>query len=420
MKYLSHLFFMAVFAILFSVAASCSDSGSSSNNTTDPTEDEDCRSYQHGIDLVKKTDGNYWLIWASSGNPPTGPDADWCWTHDIYYSAIDRENPLISPFIIIEEDEAQEPASSAIARDGSNNIMITNEDGYNVDDYDVGQRYGVYTEELDDVKPYTADSATNTVALGGHSGHVAACGNYFVVHWSDGWDDSIEGADGIGTGEDVLLDVYDTSGNHVRRVELATDTDERDWWPLIAGSNSVVCMAWQRYNDDDATSSLMYAVYNPDPDTNPSTNVGTFVIPKTNLDSLDNMKYYTYDVQYYESIDRFMIRGTYAGNESGFAYLINPSTGAIVDSKTDLAPIQRECQSAASLSGASVTVVYPTYPNGVEILSVTASTITLTKKVSGTTNWSYIGTDGYLKDANTAVFFTLSTIGVKTVTVSID
>jgi hypothetical protein len=363
----------------------------------------DQREYQHGIDLVRKLDGNYWLIWASSGNPPTGPNADGSWTHDIYYSVIDPLDPVITPVTIISEDEAQEPASSAINNNG--NIMITNEDGFDIENW-VGQRYGVYTENLE----ATTYSYPQMVYDGGHSGHVAACGSYFVVHWSDDWDDSVAGADGIGTGMDVLIDIFDADGTPVRTVDLATETDQRDWWPLIAGSDTSVCMAWQRYNDDDATSSLMYAVYNPFTD--------TFIMSKTQI--LENMKYYTYDVQYYHSIDRFLIRGTYAGNESGFAYLINPANGLIVDYVTDLAPVQRECQPAASLTGSTIEVVYPTYPNGAEVLSVTASTVEFSQTVSGTTNWSYIGTDGYLQDANTAIFFSLSNAGIRTVSFTID
>ncbi len=403
MKYLLRFSrFLIIFSFL-NLILSCSRSNADSSPTPHVDKQADERGYQHGIDLLKKSDGKYWLIWASSGNPPTGPDANGRWTQDIYYSLIDPSNPVITPVTIISKDEAQEPASSAINNNGK--IMITNEDGFDIQN-SVGQRYGVYTDNLE----ATTYSYPQMVYDGGHSGHVAACGNFFVVHWSDDWDDSVAGADGIGTGKDVLIDIFDHDGVRVRRVNLATETDQRDWWPLIAGSDTHVCMAWQRYNNDNATSSLMYAVYNPSTD--------SFIKPKTQI--LENMKYYTYDVQYYLSIDRFLIRGTYADNQSGFAYLINPSTGEIVDSKTSLAPIQRGCQPAASLTGTSIKVVYPTYPNGVEVLSVTASTVAVSQTVSGTTNWSYIGTDGFLKDANTALFFSLSKTGIKTVSFTID
>jgi hypothetical protein len=407
MKLLLHLLPKLLPILLFNLIASCLYSDSSSNTPDEPPSEDtpDQRAYQHGIDLIRRPGGNYWLIWASSGNPPAGPETKGGWTHDIYYSDIDPANPEINPVTIISADEAQEPASSAINHDG--NIMITNEDGYDVENV-VGQRYGVYTEDFSK----TALSYPQMVLTsdGGHSGHVAASGDFFVVHWSDGWDDTVAGADGIGTGEDVLIDVFDSDGVHKRTVEIATESEQKDWWPLIAGSDTVVCLAWQRYNEDDATSSLMYAVYNPATD--------RFEKEKTKI--LDNMKYYTYDVQYHASIDRFLIRGTYADNESGFVYLVDPASGEIVDTVTDLAPIPRESQSAASLNGSTIKVVYPTYPNGAEVLSVTSSTIALKQTVSGTTSWSSVGTDGYLKDDNTAVFFSLAKTGLKTVTFEIN
>jgi len=113
---------------------------------------EDERQYQHGVDIVPRGDGNYWLIWSSSGNPPTGPDPSGSWTHDIYYSLIQPANPSINPVTIISNNEAQEPASSAVSADG--NLMITNEDGWNVAN-NVGQRYGVYrASDFGNVKAY--------------------------------------------------------------------------------------------------------------------------------------------------------------------------------------------------------------------------------------------------------------------------
>jgi len=101
------------------------------------------------------------------------------WTHDIFYSDIDPHNPKISPIKIISNPEAQEPASSAISDDG--HIMITMEDGWNAKNV-VAQRYGLYDQSMNPVKPYP-----NTALDGGHSGHVAASGNRFVIFYSEGW-----------------------------------------------------------------------------------------------------------------------------------------------------------------------------------------------------------------------------------------
>ncbi len=156
---------------------------------------EDLREYQHGIDFLPRRAGGYWLIWSSSGIPPLGASNDGSWTHDIYYSIVNPQSPALSPVKIISNPEAQEPASSAMADDG--HIMITMEDGWNADNV-VAQRYGVYDQNMNPVNPYP-----NMVLDGGHSGHVAAVGNRFVVFYSEGWVEG-GGVDNLGSGDDVM------------------------------------------------------------------------------------------------------------------------------------------------------------------------------------------------------------------------
>lgn len=358
---------------------------------------EDTRSYQHGIDFVQKTNGSYWLIYSSSV-------PYWeAWTHDIYYKAIDPANPPSNPesgaINLISRDEAQEPASSAMTTDG--HIMITNEDGWNVTNW-VSQRWGLYNEDLSP----TDKAYPQMIKDGGHSGHVAAVDNYFVIHWSDDWKDDVPGADGIGVGCDVLIDIFTSTGTLIRSVDVGIDDgwddDVHEWWPIIAGSKTQACLVWQRYVAGDQYCDLMYSLYNP------STN--TFV--KTRIKLAGTVKYYTYDVQYLPVIDRFIIHGTYY-NGGGFAYLINAS-GTIVAQNTSLPDGVREMQPAMRNFGATSILVYPRYPNGAIVLAVTASSITLNTTLAGDYDWQWMGTDGIFTDDQSVYFASLSTTGIKT------
>ncbi|GEM_PF-887537 len=351
---------------------------------------EDLREYQHGIDFVPRTDGTYWLIWASSGNPPTGSAPDGSWTHDIYYSLIEPSNPVLNPVRIISKDEAQEPASSAVASDG--NIMITNEDGWNVNNT-IGQRYGVYDNDLADVKPYP-----NMVLDGGHSGHVAAVSNRFVVFYSEGWVDG-GGVDDLGSGDDVMLKVYNSAGNYKRERNISVGNTYRDWWPLVAGSPQHALLLWQRFVNGKEYVDLMYAVYNP-------ANGNTV---KGNTRIAQQVKYYTYDVEYIPSIQRFLIIGTYH-NGGGFSFLLDEN-GQKTAQNFSLPEIVREAQPAVKDSSNIAYAVYPSSPNGLAVLELSAASIALNNVISDSYDWSYMGTDGIFTGENSVYFVSLSKNG---------
>ncbi len=351
---------------------------------------EDLRVYQHGIDFVPRLDGHYWLIWASSGNPPTGETNDGSWIHDIYYSEIDPENPVIEPHTIISNDEAQEPASSAVADNG--NIMITNEDGWQASNW-IAQRYGVYDNNLSDVKPYP-----NMVLDGGHSGHVTAVANRFIVFYSEGWVDG-GGVDNLGSGDDVMLKVYDSNGKYEREKDVSVGITHRDWWPLAAGSPGKVLLLWQRFVKNQEYADLMYSVYNP--------GSGTTVKGNTKIE--DHVKYYTYDVQYIGSIGRFLILGTYYSG-GGFAVLVDEN-GIISARNTELPSLVREAQPAIKDSMDIAYALYPSSPNGLVVLTLTDSSIFINNTVTYSYAWSYIGTDGIFTGSNSVYFVSLSKNG---------
>lgn len=375
--------------------------------------EEDLRAYQHGIDFVPMSNGNYQLIWASSGNPPTGPDSNGNWTHDIYYSTINPSNPPVSPqnnaVTIISRGEAQEPASSAVTDDG--HIMLTLEDGYLAPNW-VAQRYGVYGENFtNNPKPY--DDVNTSVYEGGHSGHVAAAGNRFIVFWSDDWHGPNDnppgpaGADGIGVGRHVLVDTYTSEGNHVYRKNIAVDDSSYDWWPMVAASRDRACLVWQRHVQGDDYSKLMYAIYNPTDNT----------LTKNVVELQDYTRYYTYDVQYYPDIDRFLVVGTYY-NGGGYAYLLE-TNGNIVDSITTLPTGIRESQPSIKAYTDGVLAVYPKSPNGLLSLKLTAEEVSIHEQINHNHNWQYMGSDGIFIDNNTIYIAALCSSGIETFTVDV-
>ncbi len=351
--------------------------------------DSDLRVYQHGLDCIKLPNKDYAVIWASSGNPPQGADVEDNWTHDIYYNIVNQENPFLDDVItIISFPGAQEPASSDISRDGK--IMITMEDAWNTNN-EVAQRYGIYDSNFQNIKPYP-----NMVFDGGHSGHVAAVNDKFVVFYSEGWVND-GGVDNLGSGDNVMLKTYSSVGEELNTLDISVGEASRDWWPLVAGSENKACLVWQRYIENQTFSNLMLSIYNPN--TNESSD---------NLVLENNVKYYTYDVQFIEAIARFLIAGTYQ-NQTGFAYLIDES-GNITASVTNLPTgIVRQAKAIVSeLSNNEVKIVYAASPNGLIILKAGKNKIEYLENKSDTYNWSYMGTDGFFINDTTVYILTLS------------
>lgn len=352
---------------------------------------QDMRSYQHGIDFVPLPNGNYYLIWSSSGNPPTGAKPDGSWPHDIYYSKINPENPKIIPQTLVSNHEAQEPASAAISSEG--NIMITTEDGWHTDNQ-VAQRYGLYDVNLNPVLPYP-----RMVYDGGHSGHVAAVDNRFVIFYADDWV-SGGGVDNLGTGNDVKMLIYSATGVPEKKIDVAVGNTTRDWWPIVAGSKTHAALVWQRYVDKQTYSSLMVSILDIK---QKSLILNALPIEKS-------VKYYTYSSVYLPTIERFLILGAYQ-NGGGFAYLLDQD-GHIMASNKALPAIVRESQSIVLEQSDSVKIVQATAPTGLMVLDITPSSITLKSTVADDYEWSYSGTDGIFINPNTVYMVSTSASGL--------
>ncbi|MCF6286667.1 MAG: hypothetical protein L3K26_15955 [Candidatus Hydrogenedentes bacterium] len=352
---------------------------------------EDLRSFQHGIDFVPGAEGRWWLIWSSSGHPPTGPDDEGNWPHDVYRASIDPKAPAIAPELFIRRPEAQEPASAAATTDG--NIMVTMEDGWNARNV-LAQRYGVYDATLAPVRAYPRD-----VYDGGHSGHVAAAGNHFVVFYSDEWV-SGGGVDDLGSGDDVLARVYDSKGSFLYPKRIAVGTETRDWWPEVAGSERVACLVWQRFVDGETHADLMVAMLDVE--------TGRLFLKPTKLKG--NLAYYTYSVAWLPLVERFLVLGAY-DDGGGFGVLLDESGGVKAESRS-LPPLVRESQSIVREDGNRVTVVQPSHPNGLMVLSVSSNAITVGKGIEDGYNWKYAGTDGIFLDRNNVYIVSLSSKGL--------
>ncbi|MCK5829971.1 MAG: hypothetical protein KAH20_06670 [Methylococcales bacterium] len=348
----------------------------------------DERVLQHGIDLLKQSDGDYVMIWSSSQSPINVQGNDE-WEHDIYYSYLSPSSPTIEPQLLISAPEAQEPSSAAMTKNG--NIMVSFEDGHNAENV-LSQRYGVYNEDLSiAVKAYP-----NDVYDGGHSGHVAAVRNRFVVFYSEGWNDN-KGFNGLGTGEDVHLSVYDEKGKFKMRRSVADDANE-DWWPILAGSNKTAMLVWQRYVDGDEHVDLMMSVFNP--------YSGRFLKKQITLQHW--VKYYTYSVKFLPKIKRFLVMGAYH-NGGGFALLLD-QYGNLKAGNYELPEIARESQSIVRPEGMrGQMVAQARSPNGMMTLHVKKNSISLINEVDDNYNWKYAGTDGLWKNNDEVYMVSLST-----------
>jgi hypothetical protein len=343
---------------------------------------DDSRKYQHGIDLVTTPKGGKLLFWSSSGNPPAGAAPGAAWTHDVYVS--DMADKL-QPQRLISNPEAQEPASAAITSDG--HIMVTMEDGWESKSV-VTQRFGIYDADLKPVRPYP-----QVVAEGGHSGHVAASGNRFIVFYADGWVDG-GGVDDLGSGKDVLANGYSSDGRLLWQRAVATGG--RDWWPMLAASKHRVLLVWQRFVEDKTHSQLMIALLDPES--------GKLLKKPTLL--ADGLQYYTYAVTYIPATDRFLITGT-TQSAKGFAYLLDKSA-KVVASNISLPPTVREAWPAVNGTRA----LQLTMPAGAVLLSVENDRIEPIHRYADHYQWQGIGAAADLAADGKATVYALSRAGV--------
>lgn len=282
---------------------------------------DDPRQYMHGIGAARAADGAWHLFYSASGVPPAGAGADGAWPHDVHVSTWQPATGTLSaPRVFIARPEAQEPVSVAQNRSGA--IMLSFEDGFDTKD-EVSQRYGLYGADLRDIRPYPQD-----ILSGGHSGHVAAVGDQFVVFYSEGWVQG-GGVDNLGSGDNVRAAVIGADGRIGRQIDVARG--KRAWWPVLAASSERALLVWQQFVPSRTDANLYAALLSP--------STGKLV-PLGRL--LDKLRYYTYQVAWMPAANRFLLTGTRAGAQ-GFALLISPA-GKVVARAECLPATVREAE----------------------------------------------------------------------------
>ncbi|KVZ04070.1 hypothetical protein WL11_15040 [Burkholderia ubonensis] len=346
----------------------------------------DPRRFMHGIGVADAGNGKRWIFFSSSGLPPRGALANGNWPHDIYVGEWSPGSAHITHVrTFISRPEAQEPVS--VAQNDRGDLFVTFEDGWNAPQ-EVSQRYGVYRRDLKPVKPYP-----NDVESGGHSGHVAAVGERFVVFYSADWVDG-GGVDNLGTGGGVYLKTYDAAGRLLNHVPVAPHS--REWWPVIAGSPRNALLVWQKFIEGSTDATLEYAMFDP-------------VTAK--LDKLgrlnDAIRYYVYSSAYVPAIDRFIVVTTTA-DQRGVAMLIAPD-GRRTALRDCLPATVRE--SGIAVAGPNAYV--PTHDGRLLTLALAPAEITVRGAQRSPIPWGTTGIAAFPANDTTMHFVSLTPSGVR-------
>jgi hypothetical protein len=294
---------MLAFRFVLSSAGLAQDVTPANKVTGSPTDAADERSFMHGIGQADGGNRKTWIFFSSSGLPPRGANRDGSWPHDVYVGEWSPGDPRVSRVrIFIKRPEAQEPVS--VAQNTSGNIFITFEDGWNAP-RTISQRYGVYRRDLTPIKPYPKD-----VESGGHSGHVAAIGEQFIVVYSADWVEG-GGLGNRGTGNGVYAKVFDARGQALWHTDVAART--REEWPIVAGSPQRALVVWQKYIPDSTSALLEYALVDP--------HGRKLIRPADSIDPF-RVQYYAYAASYVPDIDRFLVVTTLDSRQA-VAFLID-------------------------------------------------------------------------------------------------
>ncbi|KIP14624.1 putative quinonprotein alcohol dehydrogenase-like transmembrane [Burkholderia sp. MSHR3999] len=346
----------------------------------------DPRRFMHGIGVADAGNGKRWIFFSSSGIPPRGALANGNWPHDVYVGEWSPGSAHITHVrTFISRPEAQEPVS--VAQNDRGDLFVTFEDGWNAPQ-EVSQRYGVYRRDLKPVKPYP-----NDVESGGHSGHVAAVGERFVVFYSADWVDG-GGVDNLGTGGGVYLKTYDAAGRLLNHVPVAPHS--REWWPVIAGSPRNALLVWQKFIEGSTDATLEYAMFDP-------------VTAK--LDKLgrlnDAIRYYVYSSAYVPAIDRFIVVTTTA-DQRGVAMLIAPDGRRTA---------QRDCLPAtvreSGIGVAGPNAYVPTHDGRLLTLALAPAEITVRGAQRSPIPWGTTGIAAFPASDTTMHFVSLTPSGVR-------
>lgn len=351
--------------------------------------EEDHRAWQHGVDLVRVGD-RLLVVWGSAGHPPRanlGGD----WPHDVYYAWLETpasaETPTIEPRILVSRPEAQEPPSTAINARGT--ILMTTEDGNG----GINQHAGLWDAALRPLRRYPV-----TIRRGGHSGHVAALGDRFLVTYGEGWVEH-GGFLNRGTGRNIHARIVENDGTLGREASIAAG--HRDGWPLVAASDRNWLVVWQRYPGMTLQAATVDAAGKPGRE----------------HPIMDRMPVrYAYDAAFAPSLGTYVVAG--ATGEEGFIALVSLS-GEVVSVQRGLPPMASESRIVLGRDGAQLLAVYPVRPRGVAVVRLAAGAIALARLIDHSYVWDYAGTAGAFVAPGRVLFATLSTTGLRLIPVEL-
>ena len=345
---------------------------------------EDHRAWQHGVNLIQVGE-KLLVVWGSAGNPPR-PNLGGDWPHDVYYAWADAAK--FDPQVLVSLPEAQEPPSVALNSRGT--LLMTSEDGNG----GINQHAGIWNSKLQALKKYPF-----TIRRGGHSGHVAAMGERFLVVYGEGWVDG-GGWNGLGTGQDIHARIVENDGT--LRGEVALATGHRDSWPLVASSDRNWLAVWQRYPDMTLQSALIDATGK--------------VVQGSQITGGLPLRY-AYDVGYSPQLGAFVVAGS-SGSE-GFVALVSLA-GEIVKLQRGLPPMASESRMVFGREGGQTIGVYPVAPRGVAVVRLSTEAIALARRIDHPYAWDYSGTAGAFVAPGRVLFATLSTTGLRLIPVDLS
>lgn len=349
----------------------------------------DHRAWQHGIDLIRVGD-RLLLVWGSAGNPPR-PNLGGAWPHDVYYAWLNpdtRDAASIEPRILVSQPEAQEPPSVAINSRGT--ILMTSEDGNG----GINQHAGLWSSSLNVLRAYPM-----TIRRGGHSGHVAAMGDRFLITYGEGWAERGGFLD-LGTGKDIYARVVENDGTLRKEIKIASG--HRDGWPLAAGSDRNWLVVWQRY----PAMTLHTALINP---------AGVMENQREIIGGMPVR--YAYNVEFAPHLASYVVTGS--SGDGGFVALVDLK-GEIVKIQRGLPPMASESRLVLGWDGAQLIGAYPVRPRGVAVVRLSAAAIELVKVIDHPYAWDYAGTTGVFTGPQQVLFATLSTRGLQIIPLSLQ
>ncbi len=352
--------------------------------------EEDHRAWQHGIDVIRIGE-KLLVVWGSPGNPPrANPGGDW--QHDVFYAWLKagagEEAALGAPQILVSRPEAQEPPSIAINAAGT--LLMTSEDGEN----GINQRAGLWDSGLRVLRKYPF-----TIKRGGHSGHVAAMADRFLVAYGEGWVERGGFLD-RGTGKDIYVRIVENDGARRRETKIAAG--HRDGWPLVAGSERNWLVVWQRYPEMSLHSALIAA---------------TGKVTRQLQISEHMPVRYAYDVEYLPALASYVVAGS--SGQGGFIALLSLA-GEVEKIQYGLPPMASESRILAHCDEAQCIGVYPVRPRGVAVVRLKPGAIELLKLIDHPYAWDYTGTSGAFVTPDQVIFVTLSTSGIKLVPINLQ